>query len=777
MLKSKECQVQFNENRLSRDTINEFELQSKEKVESKKSDDTFLKRAMKYMGYVYERAFEATTIVLTTQVAFSRMGRAEGLSMPEATALAPMGSDNAMKPPALPESRAKVISENLREPYVPPGGFSSYNGLGVKDIWRNAYKEYVEGVEGASKGLHQGEAQNAHDGETSSGQAKPNKHESRKLLSMNEKKIATVQALQSFEKRLNDQKVRERSLLESNSGSAHRRLLQESSNINPSAYTSTQLTPTEAQAQLNKSQAFQDATQYLGIQPDWNTLNAYAYQSTADTTDKGVIAIYPSEGYSTTFLVINNGGTPALLGDFGLQSEEQASLTWLTPKGVPFAAQFRLNGWGGNGPGEVLVSGDIKWGNSTFSPACFIHGLGWADNAALIGGFSDSCAKNCIMSLGKDQSSCYDDCILYNGPIGMYTAKRCLAAGSDDPYACLSVSGAAIPEVQLWPYMMKISGEVYVRNNCSWGLDFVEPYVDFNYVCPPRTCPPGRAYYSLDNRTRGGDDAVVLNPGERKPFLNYNIFVYCSTLDGTEEVNNISLPTDVNVNLKAFGGTPWVGNEYYRTVYSPSINFHVYDASMYPDLHPYPALPSACGDNDPNCTQLCARHPEADIPSSTMPAPFLKSPPPPPEVRPPSPPEVPASPLKSPPPPPEVRQPSPPEAPVSPLESPPPPPEVRPPSPPEVPASPLKSPPPPPEVRQPSPPEAPVSPLESPPPPPEVRPPSPSKAHTRSSALVWGLIGGGAVGVAALGVGGIAWHRRRKRVVINPIEPDPDIRL
>ena len=77
---------------------------------------------------------------------------------------------------------------------------------------------------------------------------------------------------------------------------------------------------------------------------------------------------------------------------------------------------------------------------------------------------------------------------------------------------------------------------------------------------------------------------MVLNPGERKPFLNYDTFVYCSTINGTGEVSNTSLPTDVNVNLKAFGGTPWVGDEYYITVYSSNINFHVYNASMYPDL-------------------------------------------------------------------------------------------------------------------------------------------------------------------------------------------------
>ena len=96
--------------------------------------------------------------------------------------------------------------------------------------------------------------------------------------------------------------------------------------------------------------------------------------------------------------------------------------------------------------------------------------------------------------------------------------------------------------------------------------------------------------------------------------------MYCSTFNETEKVNYISLPTTIDVNINAQGATPWVnGQQYYMTVYSPNMNFHVYDASMYPDLNPYPAIPSACGDNDPDCTQLCAQHPEANIPS-TQPA-------------------------------------------------------------------------------------------------------------------------------------------------------------
>ena len=85
----------------------------------------------------------------------------------------------------------------------------------------------------------------------------------------------------------------------------------------------------------------------------------------------------------------------------------------------------------------------------------------------------------------------------------MYTAKQCLATDSNDASACLSVSlSGGDPGVQRWPYMMKISGEVYVQNNCPWELNYVDANVGFNYVCPPRTCPPGRAYYALDNIPR-----------------------------------------------------------------------------------------------------------------------------------------------------------------------------------------------------------------------------------------------------------------------------------
>ena len=68
--------------------------------------------------------------------------------------------------------------------------------------------------------------------------------------------------------------------------------------------------------------------------------------------EKGIVAIYPSEGYSTTFLAIDDpsagNDTIGLLGQFVVQSKESASLTWSTSQGKPFAAVFQLNGWSGD---------------------------------------------------------------------------------------------------------------------------------------------------------------------------------------------------------------------------------------------------------------------------------------------------------------------------------------------------------------------------------------------------------------------------------------------
>ena len=140
------------------------------------------------------------------------------------------------------------------------------------------------------------------------------------------------EALQSFIKRLNDKKEREQSPLESNAEIV--RLLQEQLGYTNGLYNYAQLTPTDAQAQLKYLQAFQEATQYLGKQPDWNNIYAYndsVYDGYNTAGEKGIIAIYPSEGYSTTFLAINNtssgNDTIGLLGQWVVQSSESAFLT------------------------------------------------------------------------------------------------------------------------------------------------------------------------------------------------------------------------------------------------------------------------------------------------------------------------------------------------------------------------------------------------------------------------------------------------------------------
>ena len=170
----------INETGMSRDVNSENKSRPREKVESKEGGKTFLERAKKYMPAWERPTLKATieagvkvaTGLLAAQVAFSGISRAEGVSTPEAsdTPLALRGgkdlTDRTSSSLVASEQRAKVMSESLRGPYVPPESFSSYKGPAVKDIWRNAHKEYVEGVEGTPEGLHQGEAQGRDDGKT-----------------------------------------------------------------------------------------------------------------------------------------------------------------------------------------------------------------------------------------------------------------------------------------------------------------------------------------------------------------------------------------------------------------------------------------------------------------------------------------------------------------------------------------------------------------------------------------------------------------------------------
>ena len=554
-------------------------------------------------------------------------GGAEG-STPEAhsTALTLRGSDKAIGlPPAFPpEQRAEIIGKSPTEPYVPaprPEWLAPYQGPPTQQLWPNLYDQMVKGSgeKGqTSKNSLQGEAQEIHDEETSSGQAKPDKHQPRKLLSLNEKKIATVQALQTFEKRPNDKKVRERSLLERNPKNA-RQLMQ----IPGYPFIYTQLNETYARTLLDGTRAFQEATQYLGKQPDWN--NTYAYDTVIG--GKGIMAIYPSEGYSTTFIAINNpsagNDTFGLLGQFVVQSNESAFTVWSTPQGETFAASLMYANYTNiiRSSFEVLISDDIvSLGNVTFSPSCFI-------DEATSGLMNDECAS-CETNLFANQFSC-SDCVLTNGPSGMLGVNLCLATENSVPCVSVSLSGAE-PGVQLWPYMMKISDEVYGQNDCMWNINITDVTVGLSYACPSRTCPPGRAYYALNNLTesRSNPTGITLKPGERKLLSNFETWVYCSTLNETGEVNYISMPTSTDLNIVALGEQLEPGQQLPTIAYSANLNFHVYDASMYPDLHPYPALPSACGENDPNCTQLCARHPEANIPSDKIPAQYPESRPP-----------------------------------------------------------------------------------------------------------------------------------------------------
>ena len=378
-----------NEIRRTNDKIVESQLDETGQAGSQANGSkSWNEKSRKYIGPGF------TTLVMGF-LAFQGGGAEGSATEVPGTALTQRGSDNAIGlPPAFPtEQRAKIIGKSPTEPYVSaprPEWLAPYQGPTIQQLWPSLYDQMVKGSgeKGqASKNSLRGEAQEIHDEETSSEQAKPDKHKASKHLSLRKQKIATRRALryetkrnlevrQIFKKRLNDKKVRERSLLESN---PERHQL-----YDPLSYNYTRLTPTDAQAQLQYSQAFREATQYLGKQPDWN--NSYAYQSSA--TEKGIVAMYPSEEYSTTFLAIDNpsagNDTIGLLGQFVVQSNESTFITWSTPQGKPFAAQLQQWQHGPNegwiGANEALVSGDINWGNSTCSPTYFANNDGGGEN-------------------------------------------------------------------------------------------------------------------------------------------------------------------------------------------------------------------------------------------------------------------------------------------------------------------------------------------------------------------------------------------------------------
>ena len=371
--------------RRTNDKIVESHLDNVGQAKSQDSGSKSLfEKAKQYLGPA-----SAAALVL---YGVSRRGGVEG-STPEAssTALALRG-DNAMGlPPAfIPDQRAEIIGRSSTEPYVPaprPEWLApTHVQKTLDEVLPGLSKmidEWSREDEEASKISHQGEAQETYDGETSSEQAKPDKHKSRKHLSSREQKIAARRALRDknkdnleiLKKRPNDKKVRERSLLESNSENA--RQLQEQS-----GYTYKQLTSTEAQAQLLRLLAFQEAAQSIADisscyqQPDWN--NVYAYKSSS-TTENGIVVMYPKpepSGYNSDsgecFLVIDNlsAGNDAigLVGQWSTTYYEEelylAGTDWYTPQGVFIAASELLTD--GTCIQTMYLKAIAIWENSKF---------------------------------------------------------------------------------------------------------------------------------------------------------------------------------------------------------------------------------------------------------------------------------------------------------------------------------------------------------------------------------------------------------------------------
>jgi hypothetical protein len=164
---------------MSREVNSESESKSSEKGEPKKGGKTFLERAKNYMPAWEMPTLKAAIEVGAKAATFALAVQAVGASGFESRSLMSESSDSALAPmdskgltdqkpsfQVAPNQRANFIGTSLPEPYVPPEGFSSYKGPAIKDIWRNAHKEYVEGVEEAPEGLHQGEAQGKGERET-----------------------------------------------------------------------------------------------------------------------------------------------------------------------------------------------------------------------------------------------------------------------------------------------------------------------------------------------------------------------------------------------------------------------------------------------------------------------------------------------------------------------------------------------------------------------------------------------------------------------------------
>ena len=126
----------------------------------------------------------ATLLVLQES---SRIRGVEG-STPEAssTALALRG-DNAMGlPPAfIPDQRAGIIGRSSTELYVPPKGFSSYQGPPVQEIWPNLYEQMVKASE---------EKEQASKKEMPSGQLEQSRSKETEPLKLSKEDISSLQS-------------------------------------------------------------------------------------------------------------------------------------------------------------------------------------------------------------------------------------------------------------------------------------------------------------------------------------------------------------------------------------------------------------------------------------------------------------------------------------------------------------------------------------------------------------------------------------------------------
>jgi hypothetical protein len=194
-----------NEIRRTNDKIVESQLDKTGQAESQANGSkSWNEKLRKHVGPGFAGRFVVTG--LGVLAAFQGIVGAEG-STPEAhsTALTQRdsGSDKAIGlPPAFPtEPRVSFIGKSPTEPYVPaprPEWLSTTKVQETVDkVWPSLAKDidkWAEEGEKASKTSLQGEAQETYGEEASSEHAKPDKHESRKPLPLNEKRVATMRA-------------------------------------------------------------------------------------------------------------------------------------------------------------------------------------------------------------------------------------------------------------------------------------------------------------------------------------------------------------------------------------------------------------------------------------------------------------------------------------------------------------------------------------------------------------------------------------------------------